>query len=255
MVLAESLADAASYVSMFQFLVDTMKSQPLNLPSMKIFKTLLTMHFFLFCTLAGWTQSEIVTIDGVYVERDSVDENGKTHSTSFRLNEGMITDGDVVVFDIPGLGDHLRASNRSVADLRLVVEDIEMAEYPAFAENLESGVVRFEFNQQDLTSEHRQALYNRPGGSTKNMRLGIKMGDANAINYSPKARIYFQHIDTWEMVGFILIAAFIWGLVRSSSCLRISSRSEFLPIFGCILRPWCGPKWIGYPLREVHTLT
>ena len=208
---------------------------------MKTFKNLTMLSFFFLAGAMCYGQSGIVTIDGIYIERDTVDVKGKPRAISFRVNEKPIVDGDVIVFDIPGFGEYLEASNAAVSDVTLLVDGNAMTEMPAFVESLESGIVRFEFNEEDLTSEHRQKLYNRSGGSVKKLRLGIRAGETNPVNFSPKARFYFDKIDIWETVGLVLILGFIlmFGtlIVVFPTILKESVPSQFRTVFANFVRP------------------
>jgi hypothetical protein len=208
---------------------------------MKTSLRLLIVPVLLLAAVICRAQSEIVTIDGVYVDRDTVDAKGNGHTARFRINKKPIIDGDVIVFDIPGFGDYLQSSGVSLSDVRLLVADIEIPEMPAFAENLESGVVRFEFSQEDLSAEHRQKIFNRSGGSLKELRLGIKAGDSSPINYSQKAQFYFGEIDTWQKVGLFLIVGLIlaFGLliVRFPTILKENVPSQFRGAFANFVKP------------------
>src|SRR5688572_9475256 len=129
--------------------------------------------------------AQITTIDEIFVERDTVDAQQKRITKSFRLNEKDLTPGDVVAFDIPGLGDYLVENKIDIENVLLLIENLPMKEFPAYMENWESGVVRFRFLEKDLTVDHRQKLYDAyEEAEVKEFQLGIKVGDTE-INYSP----------------------------------------------------------------------
>lgn len=186
-------------------------------------------------------QPGVVTIDGIYIERETPNAKGEPTTKSFRINEEPVIDGDVIVFDIPGFGEHLEANKVAVSYVALLIDGTAMTELPAFVESLESGVVGFEFNEADLTSEHRQKLYNRAGGSTKKLRLGIQAGETNPIHHSPKSRIYFSKIDTWETIGLVLIIAFVltFGIliVVFPTILKESVPAQFRGVFANFVKP------------------
>jgi hypothetical protein len=176
---------------------------------MKNLIRVLLMLAFMLPIIDCIAQPEIVTIDGIYIERDTLDGKKKLTTRQFRLNEEAIIDGDVIAFDIPGFGEYLEEIKVSMSDIVLLIEDISITEIPAYIENAESGIVRFEFTDEDLTVEHRQLLYNRKGGAVKKLRLGIKAGENIMLYYSPKAHFYFESMKNWEKIGLFMIVGFV----------------------------------------------
>jgi hypothetical protein len=163
-------------------------------------KKTIYLSVFLWLILLSFTKGQITTIDGVYVERDT--------SSSPLTRKIIIQNNDIVVFDIPGLGDHLVDNKFNVRDVIILFNNIPIPELPAYVENLESGVVRFEYSEDVITSQNRQLVYNLSGGATKEIQLGIKIGD-EVIHYSPRALVLFEKVKNWSKVGLVLIAAFL----------------------------------------------
>lgn len=148
---------------------------------------------------ASCAQTIVVTIDGVYIERDSL---------SASVKDRAIEDGDIIAFDIPGFGDLLTQDRILLKDVVLLFNNIPLPEFTAYVENMESGVVRFEFFEDALTQENRKLLYNLKDGATKEIQLGIKAGNTS-INYPPRANIFFEDVKYWSKIGWILIVAFL----------------------------------------------
>ncbi|MEK6781718.1 MAG: hypothetical protein AABY93_08425 [Bacteroidota bacterium] len=163
-------------------------------------KKTIYLSVFLWLIIASFSKAQINTIDGVYVERDT---------SSIPLTRNIIIqNNDIVVFDIPGLGDYLLENKLNVRDVIILFNTIPIPELPAYVENLESGIVRFEYSEEVITSQNRQLLYNLGGGATKEIQLGLKIGD-DVIHYSPRALVLFANVKNWSKLGWVLIAGFL----------------------------------------------
>jgi hypothetical protein len=159
--------------------------------------------------------AQLNMIDGIYIERTRVmtdpsdprSEKKVIESQPFRLTEAYITDGDVIAFDIPGFSDFIRENNKPLKNVTLLINNIELPEFPAFIENSESDIVRFRFATWNLRFEDRKNLYKLPGKTMKEVLIGIKIDEANVLFFNDPATLYFKEIKSWGTVGWILVIA------------------------------------------------
>ncbi|MBT1690484.1 hypothetical protein [Dawidia soli] len=163
---------------------------------MRRLRLLLALIFF---SMGCHAQKAIQIIDGIYIERDTL---------SFPIKNETIVENDVIVFDIPGFGDFLTENQILLKDVRILFNNIPIPEFAAYVENMESGVVRFQFLEDALGQESRKLLYNLQDGATKEIQLGIKAGE-NAVNYPIRVKVFFADIKDWSTIGLVLIVGFI----------------------------------------------
>jgi hypothetical protein len=161
---------------------------------------------------SGFAQDPPTSIDGVYIERAPQPDKKGTNVTKvepLQITETKIIDGDVIVFDIPGLNGYLSAKNKPLRDVLLKINQIELSEFPVYIESTESDIFRFRFQKQYLRYEDRVALYKLPGKSVKEIQLGIKIDENNVLYFNEPAQLYFKRIEYGRAFGWILVAAFV----------------------------------------------
>lgn len=171
--------------------------------------------FLLYILPESKAQTEIASIDGVYIERThqadtttSTDSCKMTSVEPYRVNCTEIVTGDVIAFDIPGFNDFMQENNKLLKNVILKIDAMELPEFPAYLESSESDVVRFRFVNRKLSNENRKLLYKLPGKADKEVLLGIKIDGTNTLYYNEPAHLYFKEIKQWGNLGWILIVAF-----------------------------------------------
>lgn len=165
----------------------------------RIFNYLIIIQTF-FLSVSTGTAQEIHSIDGLYVQYDSLFE--PVTSTS-------IVSGNVVVFDIPGVYDFMKTNGIVFQNLVMTMDGIALPELPAYTIGSHSGLVMFEFSFPHLTASHRKQLYNLNGKAAKEVLIGLKVGEGVSLTYPLQATIYFSSLEYWGVVGLCLIGLFI----------------------------------------------
>jgi hypothetical protein len=160
---------------------------------------------------AGWTtatgQSPITTIDGVYLERQVLGDS----VSWLNPEKEPITSGDVIVFDVPGIGEYLGEDEASLDDIVLTIESLELPEFAAYMEDTESSLVKFKFSDALLTAAHRQQLYNMEEIAQKVFKVGIRVGEDIDLVYSGKVKFFFKKVEQWRGMRWFFLGAFVIG--------------------------------------------
>jgi len=181
----------------------------------------LLIAFFVLMTLpfSGFTQTPPTSIDNIYIERATQPSETDINATKVKplqIMETKIVDGDVIVFDIPGINGYLSVNNNSIKNVILKINQVELPELPAFIESAESNIVRFRFLKQNLSNEEKVALYKLPGKSVKDAQLGIKIDQNNILYFNEPAHFYFKCIEYRSKISwitFILFSVFFLYLI------------------------------------------
>jgi hypothetical protein len=162
-------------------------------------------------------QSSLSRIEKVFIERPSLplsSEVADSDSSPYEPHhtpaaQGIIQDGDVLVFEIPGFNDYMHENSKVLRSVVLRIEDIELPEFQAFIESNVSDLVMFRVNLRKLDSENRKKLFQLPGRATKKILIGVKIDETNNLTFFEPTRIYFNQILNWGLFGWLLIAIFI----------------------------------------------
>lgn len=170
----------------------------------------------LFIPLKSIAQTRINAIDGIYIERtywiespEEPDSGAKIPEVEpYEITQTNIVNGDVIAFDIPGINDFMQENKKSMKNVILKIDDLELPEFPAYIESAESDVVRFRFATRKLKYDNRKILYMLPGKATKEVLLGIKIDESNILFNNEPASLYFKEIKRWGSFGWVLIIAF-----------------------------------------------
>lgn len=167
-------------------------------------KTLLFLFVAILASMQVAAQYPINSVDKIFIEGDST----RRLKDSGSLRSNRILDGDILVFDVPGIGEYITLNHLRTSEVRLMIDTCDMAEFPAFIEDFEAGLVKFRYFEDELSSQHRQAIYSN-GKEVKKLQLGLKIGNEPIISYSEKRTFYFSKVKLWSQIGYGLIVGFI----------------------------------------------
>lgn len=148
-------------------------------------------------SLAG--QAQISTIDGVYLEKDD---------KQIKITQDTIQGNSVLVFDIPGVNEYIASKGILLENIRLVIQNVELDEFPAFLTGTDDGLLSFQYSEKNLTTAHRKVLYNLPGAAKKSVLVGVKFNENLTLTYGYRGNLYFSNIKIWSRVGYIFIGLF-----------------------------------------------
>lgn len=147
----------------------------------------------------SWHQSMAQSIDGVYIDTDS---------SYASISKQPITDGTILIFDIPDVQKFMADNNVLLSDVELRINNINVPEFPAFTSSSDDGMLQFAVAYKSLSTETRKLLYGIKGDATKDVLLGIKLNESKMLTFSQRGTIYFRSIDTWGSFGWLLIVIF-----------------------------------------------
>ncbi len=148
-------------------------------------------------SLAG--QAQISTIDGVYLEKDD---------KQIKITQDTIQGNSVLVFDIPGVNEYIASKGILLENIRLVIQNVELDEFPAFLTGTDDGLLSFQYSEKNLTTAHRKVLYNLPGAAKKSVLVGVKFNENLTLTYGYRGNLYFSNIKIWSWVGYVFIGLF-----------------------------------------------
>lgn len=188
------------------------------------------LSFLIF--IPGWsTGANISRISKISIERNkpTAGHNEKRVAEqvdTLLLTQASIDNQDVLVFDIPGLGAFLKATNGSLNSVHLLLGEIELSEFMAYYEDSNSDQIRFQYSKSELTPEHRIKLYQLPGRYIKESRIGIRIDQTEVLFYNYPATIYlkeFEHrgIFCWLTIG-LFVVFFLTLIFRFDSVIKDS---------------------------------
>jgi len=176
--------------------------------------------------------AEISNIEGIYIERYTSTVPAEPSKTDYQiaepllLSETTIEDGDLIAFEIPGFNAYLSENRKPLREVRLILGNIELTEFPALIENTESDIVRFLFRKKDISAENQILLYKLPGHAEKKAMIGIKIDESTKLFYSSMATVHFKEFEhrgifCWSSIA-LLVVVFLFVVLKFDKSLKDS---------------------------------